>query len=61
MKIDIEVKLKNPKSCEGCPLLEDDDYWLTCKLGFGYFTGYNYLEDINEKGRPLGCIIKFGE
>jgi len=61
----IEIKLENPKSCEGCIFLQKGRYQgvrqVFCYLR--YETGWYDTEklDINNIVRPMECIEKNGD
>lgn len=58
----IEIKLKDPKYCDGCPCLFTHDEGEDCGLGFGYLLDYSWNSKENEKyKRPKECIQKHGE
>lgn len=59
MKIDVEVILKDPKSCHGCPFLR-------LKAGVRFASSYVTCEFFPHRPRatdkrPAKCIEKFGE
>ena len=59
--MEIKIKLKNPKSCEGCPCVNnDDDYWYNCNLGY-FKSLHNYKTFILGENSPKECIEKHGE
>lgn len=69
-KIEVNFKLENPESCEGCLMNYDT---ISCKMGFwgdGMADYYNpnsqrfnptSEHELEDEQRPQECIDKYGE
>ncbi len=54
----IEIKLSDPKYCEGCHLLSyDEDGYVVCNIGYGLIRELHTYRWT----RPQECIIENGE
>lgn len=59
----IEIKLDDPKLCNGCPLIYSDKLGIHCALKF-WFDAVRDIngnrEHVNKIFRPQICIDKYG-